>query len=448
MKRPSAAIIPYAWLFGWLLLALLALPVSAQPEPAQVGPVKLAEFEGPVTPVLAAYIARAIQDAEAEGAAALVIELDTPGGSVDITKGITQGMTAARVPIIVYVAPSGAHAGSAGTFITLAGHLAAMAPGSSIGAASPVSSEGADLDETLKAKETNILVADIKNLAARRGEKAVAWAEKAVAEAAAATAQEALDLGVVDVVATDVPDLLRQLDGREVQVAGETVRLQLSDAAVEEVPLSPLEGLLNQVTNPAIAALLLTIGLNAIIFELSSPGGYVGGVIGVICLLLAFYALGTLNANWTGLGFVALAFVLFVLDLKAPTHGALTIGGLAAFVFGAFLLFNNGEMQVPWVSIISSAAVTAAFFAFAISKALAAQRRTPMRGLDSLVGATGEVRQALDPAGMVFVNGELWRAESEAGSLARGAQVIVTGQEGFRLRVRELPSPVREIPHE
>ncbi len=432
-NRRGARFVVYAWLLGWLLLALVSLPVRAQS-----APVKLARFHGPVTPVLASYLARAIADAEASGAAALVIELDTPGGSVDITKGITQNMTAARVPIIVYVSPSGAHAGSAGTFITLAAHAAAMAPGSSIGAASPVTGEGADLDETMKAKATNILVADIKNLAARRGEKAVEWAEKAVAEAAAATADEALELGVVDVIASDVPDLLARLDGREVRVAGQTVILQLSGAQVEEVPLNAIEGLLNQITNPAIAALLLTIGLNAIIFELSSPGGYVGGVIGVICLLLAFYALGTLNANWTGLGFIALAFVLFVIDLKAPSHGALTLGGIVAFVVGAFLLFNTGEMRVPWASIITSAAATAAFFAFAISKALAAQRRQPAIGLDSLVGAAGDVRQPLDPEGMVYVNGELWRAEAESGPVPAGARVVVTAQTGFRLRVRAI----------
>lgn len=433
VNRRGARFVFSAWLLGWLLLALVSLPVSAQSVP-----VKLARFHGPVTPVLASYLSRAIDDAEASGAAALVIELDTPGGSVDITKGITQDMAAARVPIIVYVAPRGAHAGSAGTFITLAAHIAAMAPGSSIGAASPVGSEGADLDATMKAKATNILVADIKNLAARRGEKAVEWAEKAVVEAAAATADEALALGVVDVLAVDVNDLLAQLDGREVQVAGQIVTLRLDDVSVEVVPLNALEGLLNQITNPAIAALLLTIGLNAIIFELSSPGGYVGGVIGVICLLLAFYALGTLNANWTGLGFIALAFILFVIDLKAPTHGALTLGGIVAFVVGAFLLFNTGEMRVPWASIITSAAATAAFFAFAISKALAAQRRRPAIGLDSLVGATGDVRQPLNPEGMVYVNGELWRAEAESGPLPVGARIVVTAQTGFRLRVRAL----------
>ena len=400
------------------------------------GAVKLAEFKGPVTPVLASYIERSIVDAEAQAAALLIIELDTPGGSVDITKNITQVMTAARVPVVVWVAPSGAHAGSAGTFITLAAHLAAMAPGSSIGAASPVSNEGQDLNETLKAKATNILVADIKNLAARRGEKAVAWAEKAVSEAAAATADEALDLGVVDIIATDLDDLLRQLDGRTVTVAGKDVRLQVSDAPVEEIPLNPWEGLLNQITNPALAAILLTIGLNAILFELSSPGGYAAGVIGVICILLAFYALGTINANWTGLGFVVLAVILFVLDIKAPTHGALTVGGIVSFVFGLYLLYNTSDIPVPWPSIIVSALATGAFFAFVVTKALMIQRRPAVGGMTGMVGQVGVVRQPLEPHGMVLVNGELWKAESESGSLSAGEPVVVTRQEGFVLWVR------------
>jgi len=420
-------------LFTFILTILLWGGGAAAQSP---GAVKLAEFKGPVTPVLASYIERSIGDAEAQAAALLIIELDTPGGSVDITKNITQVMTAARVPVVVWVAPSGAHAGSAGTFITLAAHLAAMAPGSSIGAASPVSNEGQDLNETLKAKATNILVADIKNLAARRGEKAVAWAEKAVSEAAAATADEALDLGVVDIIATDLDDLLRQLDGRTVTVAGKDITLQVSDAPVEEIPLNPWEGLLNQITNPALAAILLTIGLNAILFELSSPGGYAAGVIGVICILLAFYALGTINANWTGLGFVVLAVILFVLDIKAPTHGALTVGGIVSFVFGLYLLYNTSDIPVPWPSIIVSALATGAFFAFVVTKALMIQRRPAVGGMTGMVGQVGVVRQPLEPHGMVLVNGELWKAESESGSLSAGEPVVVTRQEGFVLWVR------------
>lgn len=433
MKRQK----PGLRLAQWLLLLALVLSIGQAAAAQTSGAVKLAKFNGPVTPILRAYIDQAISDAEASGAAALVIELDTPGGSVDITKQITQRMTTASVPVIVYVAPSGAHAGSAGTFITLAGHLAAMAPGSSIGAASPVGSEGADLPETIKKKETNILVADIKNLAARRGDKAVAWAEKAVAEAAAATADEALSLGVVDAVAQDVPDLLRQLDGRTVTVAGETITLRLAGAPVEEIPLGLFQQFLNTITNPTLAAIMLTIGLNAILFELSSPGGYASGVAGVICLLLAFYALGTLNANWAGLGFVVLAFVLFVLDIKAPTHGVLTVGGIASFVFGACLLFNTPDLEVPWPTIIGLALATAAFFAFAVAKVVAAQRRRPVTGMESLTGQVAEVRQALDPAGMVYLNGELWKAVSESGPVTAGERVVIAGREGYQLRVRK-----------
>jgi membrane-bound serine protease (ClpP class) len=420
----------------WLLTLLAILLIFDQTSAQTAGAVRLAKFKGPVTPILQTYLDQAITEAENSGAAALVLELDTPGGSVDITKEITQRIAASSVPVIVYVAPAGAHAGSAGTFITLAGHLAAMAPGSSIGAASPVGTEGADLPDTIKKKATNILVADIKNLTARRGDKAVAWAEKAVADAAAATADEALALGVIDVVARDVPDLLQKLDGRTVTAAGQEITLHLKDAPVEEVPLGPIQNFLNIIASPALAAILLTIGLNAILFELSSPGGYAAGIIGVICLLLAFYALGTLNANWTGLGFIAIAFVLFVLDIKAPTHGVLTFGGIAAFILGAFVLFNTSDVAVPWPTIIGLGFATGAFFAFAIAKAWAAQRRRPATGMESLIGQTSEVRQALAPTGVVFVNGELWQAVSESGPIAAGEMATITGQDGLRLHVR------------
>ena len=260
---------------------------------------------------------------------------------------------------------------------------------------------------------------------------------RAVSEAAAATADEALELGVIDLVASDVTDLLEQLDGRTITVAGEAVTLPFGGLPIEQIPLSPIESFLNTITNPALAAILLTIGLNAILFELSNPGGYAAGVIGVICLLLAFYALGTLNANWVGLGFIGLAFVLFVLDIKAPTHGALTAGGIVSFVLGAFLLFNTSELEVPWVTIIGLAVVTGAFFAFAIGKALAIQRRQPTTGMEGMIGRSAVVRQALEPAGKVLVEGELWNAESEAGQVAAGERVTITGHDGYRLRVRK-----------
>ena len=397
MKRRKSTQVASFWLTRLCLFALL---IAGQVGAQDAGGVKLAVFKGPVTPVLASYLDRAIADAEATGASAVILQLDTPGGSVDITKEITQRMQSATVPVIVYVAPSGAHAGSAGTFITLAGHAAVMAPGSSIGAASPVGSEGADLPDTLKAKATNILVADIKNLAARRGAAGRRPGPRRPCRKPRPPPPTKRSTSAwLTRSPKDVPDLLQKLDGKTVTVGGKPVTLQLEGQPVEEVPLNPLEGLLNAITNPAIAAILLTIGLNAILFEISSPGGWIAGALGAVCLLLALYALGTLQANWTGLGFVVLAFVLFVLDIKAPTHGLLTIAGIATFIFGSYLLFNTSEMTVPWGTIIGLAASTGAFFAFVIAKALLAQRLRPSTGIEAMVGEIAVVRRPWIPTG-------------------------------------------------
>ena len=259
-----------------------------------------------------------------------MLRLDTPGGQVDLTLDIVKMMQASPVPIIVYVWPTGAMAGSAGTFITLAGHAAAMTPGSTIGAASPVADGGQEIGETLRAKITNILAAEIENLAKRRGETAVAWARKAVIEAEAATAEQALELGVIDAVAVNVDDLLRQLDGLEVEVNGQEQQLQLPGAPVVDMPMTGPENTLNTLVNaiavPGIAILLIVLGVQAIIGEFSQPGGYVLGTVGVVATLLGMFALGILNANWVGLGFILLSFLLFFLDIKAPTHGALDGG--------------------------------------------------------------------------------------------------------------------------
>ncbi len=422
----------------WPLVLLIAgWALSVAPAHAQApGSVLVASFSGPVTPVLKSYVDRTIGEAESSGAAAVVLELDTPGGSIDITEQIVQRMTQAKVPVIVYVSPSGAHASSAGTFITLAAHVAAMAPGSTIGAASPVGSEGQDLGTTEQAKTTNTMVADITNLARRRGAKAVAWAQKAVAEAAAATADDALQMGVIDAVADNLPDLLVQLDGRQVDVAGQKVTLQLSDRPLVSVPLTGIESLLNVITDPTIAAILLTLGSSGLLLELANPGSYVPGAAGAVCLLLAFYALGVLQANLVGLAFVGLAFALFLIDLKATTHGVLTVAGIVSFLLGGFILFNTPGTQVPWATLITLALLVAGFFAFAVAKVLAARHRPPFTGLDSMIGQTAEVRKALEPEGMVFLEGELWRACAEDGPVPAGARVQVVGREGFQLRVR------------
>ncbi len=394
------------------------------------------EVTGPVTPIMLSFIERGIEEAEEQGAEALVIMLNTPGGDVELTKTIIQAMIAADVPVVVYVAPRGARAASAGTFITLAGHVAAMAPTTSIGAASPVSGQGEEIPETLKDKITNILQADIEGLAQRRGEKAVEWAREAVSEARAATAEEALELGVIDFIANDLEDLLRQMDGFSVTLHdGQEVMLQTADAATEEVPMTPIEQFLHTVTNPNIAFILLTLGINGILFELSSPGGYAAGVVGVICLLLAFYALGVLDVNYTGLLFIALAFVLFVIDIKAPTHGVLTVGGIVSFVLGSLLLFNSPFYAVSRSLVISVGLATGAFFAFIVAKAVLVQRRPATTGAEGLIGALATVRTDLAPTGTVYLKGEWWEAEADAPPIEAGEQVRVKSVDGFRMRV-------------
>lgn len=423
-----------------LLLALLSAvaPLHAQPS----GEVLVLTFDGPVNPMLLSYVERGIARAEASDAAALVLRLDTPGGQVDLTLDIIKALHASRVPIVVYVWPAGAMAGSAGAFITLAGHAAAMTPGSTIGAASPVAEGGQEIGETLRAKITNILAAEIENLARRRGDRAVEWARKAVIEAEAATAEQALDLGIVDAIAVDVDDLLRQLDGLPVEVYGVEQQLKIGGASVVEVPMTGPENALNTLVNaiavPGIAILLIVLGVQAIIGEFSQPGGYVFGIVGAVATLLGLFALGILNANWAGLGFILLSFLLFLLDIKAPTHGALTVGGIITFVLGSVVLFSGTEAAIPWPTIIGLAAFSTLFFGFIVAKVIQSQRSRPVSGIETLVGATAEVRRELNPGGAILLQGELWQAElkDESGPVPAGNLVTIVDRTGFKLWVR------------
>jgi membrane-bound serine protease (ClpP class) len=424
----------------------LILGLVAQPFPAATAQGERQVFvltgSGPITPAMAEYLDRGLARAEREGAEAVIFQLDTPGGAIDTMTRMVQSIRGSLVPVVVYVAPRGAMAGSAGTIITLAGHAAAMAPETAIGAASPVGSQGEDLGETLEAKEREILKATVRSLASRRGEAAIALAEAAIDEARAASAEEALQAGMIDFIANDLTDLLTQLDGFTVELATGPYTLRTAGAAVVQVPQSLIEQFLQTLTNPNIVFLLLTIGVQALLIELSSPGGWVAGFIGVVCLALGIYGLGILPVNWFGLVILATAFVLFIVDIKAPTHGALTAAGIASFIIGALVLFNSpGTPSFQRVSIplvVGTGIVTAAFFFVVLTFAIRAQRRPVVAGVESLVGRIGEVRSDLAPTGMVQVAGELWSAEVEAGSEAilAGRRVEVTGVEGLRLHVR------------
>lgn len=424
---------------GWLLMAVT--PAHAQlPLPGlnRPGTVYLISFRGAVTPVLADYLGSAISTAIANDAEAVVLQLDTPGGSVEVTKNINQLILGSSVPVIVYVAPSGAQAGSAGTFITLAAHVAAMAPGTSIGAASPVGSAGEDIGETLAAKATNLLSADIENLAARRGEAAVEWAIGAVTEARAATAAQALQLGVIDFIAENVTVLLQRADGMEIPLQdGTTVTLRTANATVVEEPMGTLQSFLNFITNPTIATLLITVGTAGLLAEVWNPGTWVPGVIGGICLLLGLYALGQLDANFAGLALMGLGLGLFIAEAFTPSFGALLAAGLISFGLGSLLLFNDTGYSVPWAVIVPTAAALGAFAFFISAKGLAAQRAPSPVGAESLIGMTGYAKQELVSGlpGSVFVNGEWWTATLDSGRVQAGENVRVIDRRGITLIV-------------
>lgn len=422
-----------------LTIVSLLLPfVAAEAQEESLSIAYVLDADGPVTPSMQSYIDRGIAQAELDGVEVLVIRLDTPGGSVDLTKEIVQRMVSARVPVVVYVAPRGAHAASAGTFITLAAHVAAMAPGTSIGAASPVGMGGETLTDTLKSKVTNILVADIEGLTRRRGERALEWARRAINDAEAASAEQALELGVVDYIAPDLSTLLQDMDGRTVELAEGPVTLHTANAVPEEVPMTFMEGFLHVITNPNIAFILMIIGVNGILFELSSPGGWFAGLVGVVCLLLALYAFGTLPVNYTGFLFIILAFILFFADIKAATHGVLSAIGVAALTFGAFVLFESPAFAISRVLIGTVALFTGVFFAFVVTKALRIQMRPVVTGGEALIGAIAEARTDLDPRGSVFIAGEYWDAVVQEGTVQNGEKVRIVARDKLHLTVRKI----------
>ena len=308
--------------------------------------------EGPIGAPMLEYFKRGIETADRENAEILIIQLNTPGGFISAMEQINSEIRASNVPVVIYVSPSGGMAASAGAVITMAGHASAMAPQTIIGAASPVGSEGKDLDETMKAKEMEALTASVRTYTSRRGEKATALAESMITNAKAVTEQEALEANLIDFVVDNVDDLLEALDGFTVQMSDGPRTLHTAHARTEPLEMTFIEQLLLLLTNPNIVFTLLSIGTMAILIEISSPGGWVAGFIGVVCVTVALYGIGLLSVNWFGILFLLTAFVLFILDIKAPTHGALTTAGVAAFIVGALVLFNSpGVPQFQRVSV-------------------------------------------------------------------------------------------------
>ena len=424
------------------LTLLLLLPIHA----AASGPlVMVMTINGAITQSTQGYLRRAIQTAELEDAQLLILQLNTPGGDILSMTSMTEAMRASTVPVVVYVTPRGGMAASAGTVLTLAAHASAMAPETIIGAASPVGSGGTDLGQTEQAKVTNALVAKVDAFAERRGPAAVALAEATVKYAKAVSATDALDAHLVDFIASDLNDLLKKLDGFTVQMPSGPRTLHTAGAVRQDLPMSLIEQLLQILIDPNIVFLLLAAGIQALLIELTHPGAWVPAFFGVVCLSLAAYGLGFLPVNWFGLIFMITAFVLFLLDIKTPTHGALTIAGVASFIIGALVLFNSPGtprfMQVSLPLVIFVGVFIGLIFAVILGFALRSQRRPVITGETTLPGKFGVAVTDLDPDGQVQAAGELWSAAAtdESARISKGDKVEVVKVEGLRLKVRKKP---------
>ena len=432
------------------ILGLLLVVASPFARAADPGTVVVLPTTGIVDQVMSGYLRDGIASAAAAGAAAVVIELDTPGGALDATHEIVQTLLGAPLPVIVWVAPAGARAASAGTFITLAGHLAAMAPGTNIGAASPVGSQGQDIGGTLGDKVMNDAVASITAIANERG-RPVDWAVGTVRDAASYTVDQALAAGAIDFKAGTLDDLLRQADGRTVTVAGQPWVLQTAGAATTESDMNPLQGFLHLLADPNIAFILFTLGFLGLLLELHSPN-LVTGILGAFAIILAFIGFGSLPLNIGGLLLIILAIVLFVLEVTVTSHGLLAVGCLIAFVLGASALYTqtgpptepDTSVALPIIAIMTT--VAAAFLALVVLAATRTRRMPPANvGVHSavvprdLVGMDSEVRHALLPTGTVYAAGEEWTARSADGrNLERGTPVRIVGQDGLVLIVDPL----------
>jgi len=402
-------------------------------------PVLVGHIQGEINPITARYVDRVVSDGEADNAAAVVFVIDTPGGLIDSTYQITARFLATRIPIVTFVAPTGARAASAGTFITMAGNIAAMAPATNIGAAHPVDSSGGDIQGDLRLKAENDAVAHIVNIAKTRGRNEQ-WAEDAVRKSVSARVDEALTLHVVDLQANDVDDLLAKIDGRTVTTTAGTVTLATKNAPVSDDGLNPFETFLHFVVDPQIAVLLFTLGTYGLIFELSNPGLIFPGIIGVIAIILALFSFGTLDADGAGVALMVFALVLFVAELKVQAHGLLTAGGVAALVIGLIIVFPPFRPTFPGVRqsvepllVLFVVGLTAIFFGVALRTAL---RPLPIAsGASLLLGAVGVAKTDVTPRGIAHVAGEDWTVVSEGGDIPKGGPVRVKRVDGVRLIV-------------
>ncbi len=431
-----SALTTLAALGAWLAASCVAdaARVAQGTEPL----VEVVRLDGIVGPGTARYVLRGLSQAASDNAQLLVIEIDTPGGSLKSMDDITKAMLSSAVPTAAFVYPSGGRAASAGVFIVYAAGIAAMAPTTHLGAAHPVALGGGGIDKTEMTKLTNDAVAEIRGLATRHGRNA-AWAEQAVRESVSITDAQALQLHVVDLIAGSPRELLAMIDGRQVQTASGERRLETRSARIVEIPMNLAEQLLLLLGDPNVGFILMTVAIYGIIFELSNPGSVFPGVIGGLALILAFASFAIVAVNVAGLLLIGFALILFIADLKVTSHGVLTAGGIASFVLGSLLLTENQApfLRISLALILTIAVLTGAFFLFAVGAGLRAQARRVRTGREALLGELATARSDLAPAGMVLVDGELWSAEVVDGSVPTGELVRVVQVSGLHLKVRK-----------
>jgi membrane-bound serine protease (ClpP class) len=418
----------------FLFLIFFISPVCLQISSADISVIHV---EGIVNPVMAEFISKSIDGSVENNDNLLVIELDTPGGLDTSMRSIVKKIIASEVPVAVYVSPSGARAASAGVFITLAAHIAAMAPGTNIGAAHPVG-VGGNMDETMAEKAVNDASAYIKSLAEKRNRNAE-WAENAVRESVSITAKEALESKVIDLISPDLKSLLDTIDQRTVETSTGKQTITTKGMKITRREMSFRDKVLDIISDPNIAYLLMLVGFYGIFFELTNPGSIFPGVLGVLSLILALYSFQTLPVNYAGLMLIILAIVLFILEIKVTSYGLLTVGGIISMIIGSLMLFETAMpfFKLSLKVILPAVFLTALFFGLTIYLVLKAYRRKPATGVEELIGLEGEARSDILKKGQVFVHGELWKAWSDE-PISKGDTITVEEVKNLKLKVRKV----------
>ncbi len=418
-----------------VLTLILLCPLGAVSSAEIAGEIVVLKVDDAISPGVADFIETEIQKANDENALCLIVELDTPGGLAESMRTIVKAILASRIPVVVYVAPGGARAASAGVMITMAADVAAMAPGTNIGAAHPVGAGGKEIDKTMSEKVVNDMVAHARSVAEERGRNAD-WVEKAIRESVAVTEKQAVEQNIIDLIAADRADLIRQLDGREIKNKG---TLELAGAKEKIVEESFRTKILKTISNPNIAYILLLIGLAGLYFELSHPGAIFPGVVGGICIILAFFALQTLPVNYAGILLILLAVVFFIMEMKITSYGLLSVAGIVSLLLGSLMLFESSspEFRLAWSVLLPTIILVSGFFVAVAALVYRAHANKPRTGTRGLMNEIGVVKKDLEPEGKVFIHGELWNARS-AEYLPAGTKVRIVGVDSLVLEVEAL----------